>query len=64
MNDDEFTRKSAALGQGMLAADHAADLRKALENGVALVEKIPTDLHWSEEPIHTFSLVMRTEVKE
>lgn len=63
MNDDEFARKAAALGLSKLATQHEADLRKALENGKALAEKLPTDLHWSEEPFHTFSLATRTEVK-
>jgi hypothetical protein len=39
------------------AAEHAADLRKALENGLALSEKIPDDLDWTQEPSHTFSLI-------
>lgn len=57
MDDQEFLRKSVELGLDKAAAEHAADLRKALENGLALSEKIPDDLDWTQEPSHTFSLI-------
>ena len=63
MNDDEVTRKSAELGLSKLASEHPADIRKALENAQTLVAKLPTDLHWSEEAAHTFSLGKHPEVK-
>ncbi|MFY0611826.1 MAG: hypothetical protein JXQ99_09905 [Hyphomicrobiaceae bacterium] len=63
MTEDELKRKSAELGLSELASKYAADLRKALDNGAALSEKIPTDLHWSEEAAHTFDLKIRTQVK-
>ena len=63
MNDDEITRKAAELGLSKLASEHPAEIRKALENAHTLAAKIPTDLHWSEETAHTFSLGRRSEVK-
>lgn len=63
MTDDEFKRKSSELGLNKLASEHSADLRKALDNGRALSEKIPVDLHWSEEAAHTFNLAPRPTVK-
>ena len=63
MNDDEFRRQANELGLDRLAAQHEADLRKALQNGKSLAEKIPKDMHWSDEPAHTFSLITRTRVK-
>ena len=56
MDDSEIVQKAATLQLAELAAEHEADLRKALANGAALAEKVPTDLHWSEEPVHTFAL--------
>jgi len=63
MNSDEFERKSKELGLEKLAANHAADLRKALENSSTIAQKIPTDLHWSEEPAHTFNLTAHSKVQ-
>ena len=63
MNDDEVTRKSAELGLSKLATEHPADLRKALGNAKALADKLPADLHSSEEAAHTFNLRTRSEVK-
>lgn len=62
MDSDDFSRRSAELGLSKLAADHPADLRKALTNGATLSEKLPRDLNWSEEPSHTFDLA-RHEVR-
>ncbi|MAI44624.1 MAG: hypothetical protein CMB79_01795 [Filomicrobium sp.] len=62
MNDEEFRRQANALGLGRLAAQHDADLRKGLQNGKSLAERIPKDMHWSEEPAHTLSLITRTRV--
>ena len=61
MDSEEFARKSKELGLEKLATDHASDLRKALENSAALTKKVPTDLHWSDEPSHTFNLTVRSK---
>ncbi|MGI9478515.1 MAG: hypothetical protein ACR2PI_17570 [Hyphomicrobiaceae bacterium] len=62
MTDQDLKRAAAELGLEKLASEHAADLRKALINGKALSEKIPTDLHWSEEAAHTLNLAPRKGV--
>jgi hypothetical protein len=64
MEENEVERKSNELGLRKLAENYKADLRKALENGVALAGKIPPDLHWTDEPSHTFNLPQRSEVKD
>jgi len=63
MEDVDFERRSRELGLDKLAADHKSDLRKALENGAALVSKIPPELHWTDEPTQTFNLPQGSEVK-
>jgi len=56
-DDAELMRKATELGLHDLALVCPADLRRALQNGKALASRLPTDLHWTEEPAHTFSLV-------
>lgn len=53
---DELVQKASALRLNKLADQFPADLDRALANSKALIERLPVDLHWSEEPAHTYSL--------
>ena len=59
MDKDERDRRVRELGLEKLARDHTADLDKALANAANLAGRIPTDLHWTDEPAHTYSLAPR-----
>ena len=59
MDKEELARKAAALGLQKAAASYPADLQAALDRGTELAGSLPRDIHWSEEPAHTFSLVPR-----
>jgi len=63
MSNDAFAAKSAELGLQKLAQQYPMDLQKALENGASLANQLPKDLHWTEEPAHTFNLTPKVEVK-
>lgn len=54
-DNDVLQRKAAELDLRKLAAAHPDDLRQALANGAALVDKLPRDLAPSEEAAHTFA---------
>jgi hypothetical protein len=56
MTNEELQHRAADLGLQRLAKDFPADLEKALENGNALKARLPSDLPWTLEPAHTFSL--------
>ena len=56
MEQDEVKRKAEQLGLVRLADRHADDLEKALKNAEILSERLPKDLHWTEEPAHTYRL--------
>jgi hypothetical protein len=63
MDTDDIRRRAEASGLQKLAAAFPDDLAKALANGKALVDRLPSDLHWTEEPAHTFSLAGKRERK-
>lgn len=55
MSEDDIERRATELGLSKLAAQQADELKKALENAENLAKRLPKDLHWTEEPAHTFS---------
>ena len=61
MKQDDIERKATELGLSKLAAQHPDALKKALENAASLAKRLPKDLHWSEEPAHTFSAKVHRE---
>lgn len=63
MDDDALQRTAAELGLQDLTKRHPEDLRKALDNAKALAALIPQDIHWTEEPAHTFKLAPRGDVR-
>ncbi len=54
MSQDDIGRKATELGLSTLAAQYPDELKKALENAEGLARRLPKDLHWTEEPAHTF----------
>lgn len=48
-----------ALGLARLAERYPAELAQALANAAALGRSVAKDIHWTEEPVHCFSLVDR-----
>ena len=56
MDKHERDRRARELGLEKLARDHAADLDKALANAATLAGRLPSDLHWTDEPAHIYSL--------
>ena len=50
MDDSTIQNKAVALGLQELARRHPEDLRKALDNAKALADRLPQDIHWTEEP--------------
>ncbi len=59
MNDEALKKRAAELGLEKLAALAPDDLKRALEGSAALAERLPPDIHWTEEPAHVFSLAPR-----
>ncbi|MEM7748262.1 MAG: hypothetical protein AAF346_08410 [Pseudomonadota bacterium] len=54
MTPDDIERKASELGLELLAKQFPEDLKTVLENSTALSQRIPKDIHWVEEPAHTF----------
>ncbi|MEZ5856528.1 MAG: hypothetical protein R3D67_17925 [Hyphomicrobiaceae bacterium] len=63
MTEAELKQRAAELGLERLLALAPADLERALKNAAALAERLPPDIHWTEEPAHIFSLAPRREAK-
>lgn len=53
---NELMQQASALHLNKLVNQYPDDLERALANSKALIERLPGDLHWSEEPAHTYSL--------
>lgn len=43
-------------GLKKLTPQHLEEFAKVLANGERLVKGLPKDLHWTEEPAHTYKL--------
>jgi hypothetical protein len=56
----DLTRIAAAAGLTRLSDEHLEQLRKSLESARELADKLPKDLHWSEELSLTFRLARPT----
>ena len=54
MKQGSVEQKASELGLSQLAADHPDELKTALAGAAALAERLPKDLHWTEEPAHTY----------
>ncbi len=54
MTPEDIERKARELGLELLAKQFPDDFKKVIENSAALARRIPRDIHWGEEPAHTF----------
>ena len=61
MKQEDVERKAAELGLERLASQFPDVLKQALENAENLAQRLPKDIHWTEEPAHTFSAKVRQE---
>ena len=55
MDRDEIENLITNLGLSQFAAAHPGEIERALDNARSLAERIPRDLHWSDEPAHVFT---------
>ncbi|MGI9520251.1 MAG: hypothetical protein ACR2PG_01265 [Hyphomicrobiaceae bacterium] len=55
MDQDETQSLVTTLGLSQLAAERPGEIERALDNARSLAERIPRDLHWSDEPAHVFN---------
>ena len=55
-NNDSLLRTAATAGLTRLNEAHLAQLKRAMESARELGDKLPTDLHYSEEIAVTFRL--------
>jgi hypothetical protein len=63
MDNSTLEDKAFALGLQELARRYPEDLHKALDNAKALADRLPQNIHWTEEPAHTFNLAPRSDVR-
>lgn len=56
MDQSELRRIAAANGLAKLTDKHFEQLAAGARNNAALGQRLPKDLHWSEEPALTFKL--------
>lgn len=61
MDQNDIERKAKELGLSKLAAEHLDEFRKILDNAKALAERLPKDIHWTEEPAHIFNAKAQRE---
>lgn len=59
MEQDEAARSARALGLADLDARFPGELKRALEAAQNLSQRLPKDIHWTEEPAHVLSLAPR-----
>ena len=57
MDRDELRRLAAAQGLTWLEDRHLDQLAAGMKSTRTLADRLPKDLHWTEESAHTFSLV-------
>jgi hypothetical protein len=55
-NDDTLRQTAATAGLNRLDKAHLAQLKRAIESARELGDKLPKDLHYSEEIALTFRL--------
>lgn len=60
MNNDEARRLAAEAGLGRLDGVHLEQLAEAVKIARERAQRLPKDLHWTEEPIHSYRPVPRT----
>lgn len=63
MTPKDIERKASELGLQQVAQRYPDELKKVLENSVALADRIPKNIHWTEEPAHTIDLRPRRDVR-
>jgi hypothetical protein len=56
VNRADLTQIAAAAGLTRLSDEHLEQLRSSLASARELADKLPKDLHWSEELCLTFRL--------
>jgi hypothetical protein len=56
LEKDDLTRIAAAAGLTRLSDQHLEQLQMSLASARELADKLPRDLHWSEELSLTFRL--------
>jgi ABC-type transport system involved in cytochrome c biogenesis ATPase subunit len=59
MDRDELRRTAAALGLTRLEDKHLDQLAAGMKSTRALADRLPKDLHWTDEAAHVFSLTGR-----
>jgi len=59
----DLTHIAAAAGLTRLRDEHLEQLKRSLESARELADKLPKDLHWSEELCLTFRLARPMERK-
>ena len=62
-DETDARRLAAALGLTKLDAKHLGHLAQAIASTRELADKLPKDLHWSEEPALTFHLAPPAEAR-
>jgi hypothetical protein len=63
MDSDYAVRRALELGLERLVDRQPSDVQAALKNAKAMAARLPNDLHWTEEPAHTFSRAPRRTVR-
>lgn len=60
MTKPDARRIADEHGLKQLTAKHIDEFARVLENGQKLAARLPKDLHWTEEPAHTYKLAPTT----
>lgn len=60
---DDVRRLAAQTGLGAISERHHAELQKAIEKAKDISDRLPKDLHWSEEPAYVYRLPLSKAVK-
>lgn len=56
MDKADIKRLAESHGLTKLTPKHLEQFEATINNGERLVAQLPKDLHWTEEPAHTFKL--------
>jgi hypothetical protein len=60
---DEARRLAGQTRLDAIGERHYGELRNAIEKARENADRLPKDLHWSEEPAHVYRLLERKAVK-
>lgn len=58
MSKPDAKRLAEEHGLTKLTPEHLKQFAPVLENNQKLAARLPKDLHWTEEPAHTFKLAL------